>query len=242
MAEAVFQGRETTSVSDRFTVASSALLTGISGLVFVLLVIIENVFFLRAAPLADASSDEISTFYAGNETQVAIALALVALNIPILLSFAAGFVARLARAADGVMPVSGRVGYAGAIGMAAVFAAVSATHAVLVANADALGSEPVLTQMIWDLHSALFAFNSVVLGTALAAFAWAGREMRLTPGWFGYVGLAGGAALIFSGAMVVPGMDGSPLALVGLFGFLFWLFWLAFASIQLLRGKPGSTE
>jgi hypothetical protein len=241
MTGAVARGERAEPAERRLALATHDGLTGLAGLGFASLVLFQNVFLLRDSPLADASIAEISEFYLENEGAVAVALALVAINIPLLLLFASGFTARVQQIAGGIMPLGGRVGYAGAIGVAITFAVVSTTQAALVANAATLAGEPALTQLLWDLHSGAFAFSQVVLALTLGAFAWAGRSTGLTPAWLAYLAFAGSATLIVSGAAVVPSMDGSPIGLLGLLGFLIWLFWLAFTSVRLVRAASSAS-
>jgi hypothetical protein len=242
MAGAVAHEAQAKLAGRHYGIARDDLVTGLAGLGFVVVTVIQNGVLLAGAPRADASIAEISEFFAENELSVSLALALVAVNIPLSLVFASGFSTLLGQRAGGLIPVGARAGFAGAVAVIPAFAVVATARATLVANADILASEPALTQMLWDVHSAAFAFAQVSLAVALVAFALAGRDAGLTPTWLTILALGGGAALVVSGGAVVPVMDGSAVGLLGLLGFFAWLVFLVVQSIRLLRGSSAPSS
>lgn len=214
----------------------SWLATGAAGLGFVAFVVFQNVALLADEPFGDASISEISEFYATSKTQVGIAIALVAVNIPLIILFASGY-ARAVRERLGGEPIWTRAGYGGIIATSLFFGITTVFRGALAVNGETLAENPALTQMIWDLHGTTFALTSAPLGLTLAMFAVSGRLSWLTPVWLAYPAIAGGGLLTASAAVTVPTVEGSSIGIIGLIGFVIWLFWLAFTSVGLIRSR-----
>lgn len=213
---------------------SAAQLTGLAGIGFASIVMVQNLVFSSGAPLGNASIADIAAYYQDNNGRLSIATGLVMVNLPLLACFVSGFYARLREnaAASTRWPIMAIIG---AALLSVTFGLATATQAVLIANADVLEEQPLLTQFIWDLHSSIFAINLAMLGVLLGAVARAAHIADLTPTWQNWLGYVSAVLLIASSTTAVLIIDGSLTALLGLVGFIGWLVWLATTSVRFLR-------
>jgi hypothetical protein len=218
------------TAADTPTRPSTARLAGIAALGFAAGVVVQNA-ILAGAPTPDMSFSEAARWYAENRTRAAAAGAIVGINLPLLLIFAATM-RELGRANESARRWM-HVGAFGAVGMVAVFGAVAAGKIASVLLAEAGDSSAFAA--VWTLHNAAFAINLSVLGTAFLGFALGAHAAGLTHAWQRAVGVVGAVLLLAAGLAGTAVTDGSPVVFVGFGGFVLWLVWLVTTGTGLLR-------
>ena len=212
---------------------STATLGGIAALGFAVSVALQNFVFLLGVPEPGTDLGQAASWYAANRGRAAAAGALVGLNFPLLLVFAA-MMRELGRASE-----AGRrwmtLGTLGAAAMVGVFTVVTAGQIAAVLFAEAGATDAFAA--VWVMHNAAFALTLPVLGTALLGFALGAHAAGLTATWQLPAGLVGATLLIGTGAANTLVADGSPVIFVGFGGFALWILWLAATGIGLLRRR-----
>ena len=91
--------------------------------------------------------------------------------------------------------------------------------------------------MLWVLHNAIFAINSLALAVAVLGLSTSGVRAGAAPAAFAKVGPVGAALLVVGaiGAPLIARGEGQPLfALIGI-GYLSWLILVASMSVRLTR-------
>ena len=117
------------------------------------------------------------------------------------------------------------------------FLSTTALQVVLVVNADDLSGSPALTNALFDLHSAAFVTNMSALGLVLASMSFMASRSGITPEWTGWIGLAGGVALLVAAIPSVANVNGGEATFVGFAGFIVWLLFVVLASVRVLMGR-----
>ena len=188
------------------------------------------------SPTYGAPMKEVLAFHAHHSAEVAIAVGLEALNVPLLLLFLSGL--------HGLV---GRRGGAGAdwsrlaLAAGATLSAVMAFYAVLwdgvVLSAGDLAEPSPVLELAWRMHAAAFAWSLPALGTTFIGAALATHASRLTPPWQRLLGVAGAGLLLAAGAANLAIADGSALLYVGVSGLAAWLVWLTATGVRLVRAQ-----
>lgn len=207
-------------------------LGGLAGLLFAAGVLLQNAVLLQGNPLPAASLDQVGAFYAARSGPVALAVAWVAVNVPLLLTFGGAVARRLE--SDETSALFGRVGFGGVVLLAGAFSCTTWLQATLAARAAELASAGQLA-LVWDLHSAAFTGSATALSVVMGAFSLGAWHQGLVPRWTVAVGLLGAAALLGAGLLSVGTLSGGPGIYLQLAGFGAWLVWLLTASWRLVR-------
>jgi hypothetical protein len=206
---------------------------GATALTFATLVIAQQVVRGSSAPAFDADASALSAYAAGSGPGAAVLTGMVALNIPIILFFAAGVV----RAAGDRARMAALGGLGGVAGMSAVFAVLTGIQAVIVAHGEALAAAPELLVGLWGLHNLLFSLNSAVLGAAFLGLGLAAVGAGLTPRVFRFLAPVGAACLWIGAAGSFSMVDGSPVLAFHGAGFGLWVLFLLATAARSLRGR-----
>ena len=217
--------------------APSDVIGGVGGLVFVAAVIAQNVIRSIGMPRNDASPERVMEYYAGHRSATFALAALFAVSGFGLATFAGSLVARLS-AGSGELSTVRSPAFAGAFGVASVFALFPITAALDFALSGYVhvgNASPDTVSALWVLHNAVFGLLSVALGIALAGLTAAAAASGLVRPPWKQVGGVGGLLLAVSGAATPAVIDGNPIQFVGLIGFLAWLAFVATSAIVLLR-------
>jgi hypothetical protein len=219
--------------------APARIVGGVGGLVFVASVVAQNLIRAAGMPANDAPTDRIIDFYAGHRGSTLALAALFAVGAAGIAAFAGALLARLTASR-----VRGPA-LAGAIGVAGVFA----TYSMLLASDLALSGyvhrgapAPGVVSAMWILHNAVFGVLLVALGVALAGLSAAAAADGVVAGAWKPVGLLGAVLLGIAGAATPAIIDGSPVMVVGLVGFLTWLAFVATTAISMLRAPNASAS
>jgi hypothetical protein len=214
-------------------VAVPAKIGGIAGLCFALGLIIQQVLQAGGPLPGQPPADEIA-FYSTSAAAISVAVGLVAINIVLIVTFVATVAERLQRAGPSAA-LCGRVGLIGVAILAGNFLVVTALHATLVAQIDALRDQPALLAVLSSFHWSAFALSGPPLGLVMGAFSIAALRHPVVPRWLAWLGIAGAGALIIDGALVVAVVRGAPVIYLAFIGFAVWVLWLIVASVRLLR-------
>ena len=218
---------------------SSIRVGGLAALGFAVLVMVVNVLLGTAGmPQPGASPEDVRAFFAAGDTGVTVSTALAPIAWILLPVFAAG-VAAAARARSVVQgdawPL---VGLGATIMQNCLFGGVVATQAVL--SAGGLSAD--VEWGVWQLHTAFFSLNAVSLAIIMASLSLAGVRSGLIRRWHATLGFVSAGAMTVVSVTTPLHMDGGPLGLLGLAGFLAWVVWLATYGVVLLRAATGTAE
>lgn len=190
-----------------------------------------------APTYADAMTDVLA-YHATHRSNVAIAVGLEALNLPLLLGFLAGLHGLVVRR-GGAGSVFSRLALAAGATVSAVFALYAVAWIGVVLYAGQSTDPSPAVQLVWQLHAAAFALALPALGTTFLGAALATHAAGLTPPWQRALGVVGSGLMIAAGAASLAIADGSSLLFVGLPGFAAWLVWLLTTGVRLLRTRTG---
>lgn len=212
---------------------TSERLAGWLAIVFVVVLIIQNVLRSASAPANDASPADILRYVDSSQAMLSVLLALFVPGLLALFGFVSGFLARARRL--GIDSPWTTFGLVGVILIGALFSASNAIEAALVATAPQLTADAGLVSLLWRLHTALFALNFAAIGAALLGLSRVSAAAGLVNRPIAMMALLG-AALLFAGAIpVVAVAGGSGWFYVALPGFGLWIVWLAATGIGLIR-------
>ncbi|GAB3250259.1 hypothetical protein [Kineosporia babensis] len=180
--------------------------------------------------------EKVLAFHAEHRAEVAIAVGLEALNLPLLLGFLTGLHG-LVRLRGSAGQDFSRLAVAAGASLAAVFALYAVMWNGVVLSAGELAEPTPEFELAWQLHAAAFALALPALGTTFIGAALAAQASGLTPPWQRLLALAGGGLLIAAGAANLAIADGSGLLFVGLPGYAAWIGWLLVTGVRLVRAR-----
>ena len=210
-------------------------LVGAAAIAFAASVVIQNAVHV-GAPTFGAPIEEVLAYYGANRGQVAISVAQVGLNLPLLLVFVTGLHCLVERRGGAGADWS-RLALAAGAALSAIFALTTVLEIGVALSASGLAEPTPAFELVWQLHAAAFALALPALGTTFIGAALATHATGLTRPWQRLLGIAGGSLLIVAGAGNLAIADGSPLLFVGLPGFAAWLVWLVATGLRLVRGQ-----
>lgn len=208
-------------------------LAGLGGLVFVVLLVIQNV--LRAAePSFAAGPAEVVGYFAGHRAAVVTPLALFPLGLVALLAFGAGMHVRARAHPKGRF--SGTMGVLALVVLAGLFATVNAVEIAIAVDVADLAGAPHVVAALWALHAAAFGLNLTAIAVALVGFSQAARATGLVPGALAALAWPGAACLFVASVATVVLAEGSWVLYLGFAGFVVWGVFLLVAGIRLVIG------
>jgi hypothetical protein len=210
-------------------------IAGISGLAFVTLVTTHNLLLGAASmPASDASAVEIANFITTNKTLLSVAVALVPFSVVALFTFIAGATERLGRgSAEGAAWT--RLGMTALTVVGPLFLTGLLFMYILLAESAELAARGALTETLWRLREGSFILVGIALAAGMIGLSRAARLNGLIPVWHQGLGFVAAAGFLIAAALAVPGLEGSPVRVLGFASFIGWLAWLALTSIRLLR-------
>jgi hypothetical protein len=218
---------------------SSIRVGGFAAFGFAGLVMLVNVLLGTAGmPQPGATPDEVGEFFAVSSTRVTVSTALAPIAWILLPVFAAGVAAAVRRRSSLRGEAWPLVGLGASIMQNCLFGGVVATQAVLSAG----GLSPDVEWGVWQLHTALFSLNAVSLAIIMASLSLAGVRTGLIRRWHATLGFVSAGVMTVVSVTTPLHMDGGPLGLIGLAGFLAWVVWLATYGVALLRAANSTAE
>jgi hypothetical protein len=212
-------------------------IAGLAGLGFAIIVACINVFIgSLQPPAADAGANQIVAFVQDNKQALSVAFAAVPAGVFLLFAFGASAYPRLASGSREA-GFWARFGLVGIVLVEVMFLTRTLFEVVLVANIDRLAGETAMVETLWQLQGATLTANGLALAVALTGLGRAGRLSNVIAAWQERMAYVAAALFVASAMAVVPGLEGSPIALTGLIAFVTWLIWLAMTSIRLMRSS-----
>jgi hypothetical protein len=211
-----------------------ALLAGIGGVVFVMLLVVQNVLKAATDPSNSASAAQVLRFAHDEAWTVDLLVVTYVIGFPALFLFAGGLTGRSSRLAP-AGELWGRLGRSSVAVIAVLFGLINVLQVVLVAARSELAGDPALVSTLWAMHNAVFTLNLLAVGGALLGLGRAATFAQLVPRWIGRLSVVGSLLLAAAAAPAVAEVHGSNVLVLGLAGFVCWLGFVASASIGLLR-------
>jgi hypothetical protein len=214
---------------------------GVAGLAVAVLGVVINVVLLAPPPEPpgglNAPIQDVAAYVVVKGEMLAWGHGLRFAAQVLLLIFGAGLFRFVQGAGDGGHRGWAMVGLLAAVWIPAVGIVAQSLEGVAVWQSATLAQQPQLAVALWGLsvflwNSTLVPFSALILG-----FSLAGRAARVFPGWLVVTGLAA-AASGFVGAFVAAASAGQAWDLpVGIF-FALVSPWLIVTSIQMMRRQP----
>lgn len=210
----------------------------LSGVAFVVLLVIHAALALQGLPATSAPPEDVIRYLHEGRFGYQVATYLQGLAMVALLWFLAS-ACRLLRPSEGP---AGRLTW---VVMAAGTATVGmmAVHIGLLTALSLLadrGLDPGLVSLIWVLAFVVTGLSSFPCAAQMLALGVLILRSRALPGWLGV------AALVNAGLWLVGGVGASttdePWGSLGFLAFLVWLVWTATASVMIFRRRPTHTN
>ncbi|MGV1036012.1 MAG: hypothetical protein ACOYD0_03155 [Candidatus Nanopelagicales bacterium] len=225
---------EQTQTDPAMTRAISPRVAGWGGIFFVVIVVLQNLTRGAVAPQNDAPIPQVLEYFAQHRTLDLLLCTSFALGAVGLALFLGGLMSKIA---VGPARSWAYMGFAGAVGVIALFSTLVGTETALSVAANR--PQPSLGAMdaLWSLHNGIFAVLCLSIGVALGGLGLACVAHELLPRAFTWLAPIGGC-LLAVGAIAAPLVaDGSAPAVLGimLIGFLIWLIVVAFVGVRLIR-------
>lgn len=211
-------------------------IAGLGGLVFLALLIVQNLLKAATNPSNSATVAQIVRFAHHDAWTVDLLVVTYVIGFPCLFLFAGG----LARRCSELAPASeiwGLLGRSSVTVIAVLFGFVNILQVVIVATRSELGADPALASTLWTFHNAVFTLNLVAVGGALLGLGRAAAIAGLAPQWLGRLATGGAVLLAAAAAPAVAEVHGSKVLAVGLLGFVCWIVLVATTSFRLLRAR-----
>jgi hypothetical protein len=219
--------------SGRF--AASERIAGLAGIVFAVLLVVQNVLKAATSPPNDATSARVLHFAHHDAWTVHVLVVTYVIGFPALFLFAGGLVGR-AREVAPQSEIWARLGLSSVGVIAVLFGFLNVLQVVLVADRAGLAHDPTAVSAIWTLHNAIFTMNLLAVGGALLGLGRAAWMAGLVPGRLGIATTVGALLLAVAAAPAVAEVHGSNLLVIGLAGFLCWLVFVVAVSRNLIVG------
>ena len=212
---------------------------GLGALVFVAVVVLQNVVRGTAAPGAGAAAEEVLRHYAEHRGTTFLLAGTFVVSGFALATFIGAAAGRLL---TGTRRAWAATGLVSATVVLALFSVVVAAEVAL--SVLASGDDPDLGAVaaLWALHNSVFAVNFLAVAIALGGLAKGGVGAGITPVVFDRLAPAG-AGLLAVAAVAAPAIaagEAAALFGLGLLGFLVWLAFLVTTGGRLVRTAVAS--
>jgi hypothetical protein len=209
-------------------------LAGSGGLLFVAVVVAQNIVRGVTAPANGATPAAIARSFAEHRgIERGLVVAFVASGVALSL-FVAGTWTRVARERGRAW---GQVFFLGACGVLAIFSTLVGLEISLLVATDRETPTLAVVEALWTLHNGVFGVLQLSLAVALLGLSQSAVAAGLVHRAFRWIGPVG-AVLLAVGAVAAPdvaaGRAAPAMGLAGL-GFLAWLVTMTATSIGLLR-------
>lgn len=218
---------------------SAELPAAIGGLVFFVLLVVQNLLKAATNPANSATAAQVLRFAHDRAWTVHLLVVTYVIGFPALFLFANGLARRCSELAPAT-EVWSRLGRSSVAAIAVLFGLINVLQVVLVAARGDLARDPALVSTLWAMHNAVFTLNLVAVGGALLGLGRAAAAARLVPRWMGRLAVGGAILLALAAAPAVAEVRGSNVLVIGAVGFLCWLAFVATASVRLARGATSA--
>jgi hypothetical protein len=206
--------------------------SGAGGLLFVLMLIVDNV--IRAgAPDFGASGTALTAYIQDHGFAWMLPVALFPFGMVGLFAFVTG-ISSLARE-DERSRWWAQAGALGVAAIAALFAVVNLIEAAMVATVHQVAPSPDIVTALWAVDGSAFGLNLAAIGVALLALSRAARASGLIPRWLAGLAVPGAACLFVASVFAIGIAEGAAWLFVGLVGFLVWALFVLVSGVSLVR-------
>jgi hypothetical protein len=209
-------------------------LAGAGGLVFVALLIVQNV-VRSSGPSFTASPADVTTYFADHRAAALAPLALFPFGMVAIVCFAAGIWTRTREAAGRFWA---HVGVLGVAALAGLFSLVNIIEIAIAADGGRLAGSPQVVNALWGVHSAAFGLNLTAIAVALVGLSRAARSSGLIPRALAIVAPVGATCLFIAAVFTVGIAEGARWLYLGYIGFIVWGVFVVTAGAALLLGRP----
>jgi len=202
---------------------------------FGVLIFVQNLLLQAGAPSFDAPAAEISAHYAEHAARLTVAVSLAPVSLLLLLAFVIGTTSWTPAPTPAAM-AWGRLGIAGAVLTAAMFAVAASLQIGMLALAGP-GTDTSLVRALWVLHAATVALTPTFLAALLLGASRAVHAGGSAPWWSTATATAGAAAFVLAAILAGAAAHGGPAALVGLLGVAALVLWMVTTANHLSRAS-----
>jgi hypothetical protein len=210
-------------------------LAGISGIVFVVMVVI-NIILSGEPPALDDPTADVASYYQEDEDSLRVAAIFNQMAGVFVAIFAAGLLAMIGLVERGTGRAWAIVGLIGIVTAFAAFDASSAASQTLLINTDSLADGP-LTRGLFDLSTIPFVQASFNIGVFALGVGAGILTTRVLPAWLGWIALVAAAAGIVSGLSHGDRDSLSSLGMVGILAQGLILVFSIIAGVLMLRDR-----
>lgn len=203
---------------------------GLAAVFFVALLVASS-FFLPEGPSDEtATSEQITSFYAQNETTLAIGVSLSILSWAFFIWFLASLRDVLSEAASG-SGGSSSIAFGSGLVTAGLFLSSSALSAMPLLVDMGEAASPLIWYSIANSSEALGDVTTVTRGVMALAVSWPAIRFGVFPKWLGWIGvIIAVLSLVGSGFPI----SGGPFGLIWFLGYALFLLWLLIIGIVLV--------
>ena len=220
----------------RVTGDIGAKLTGLGGLAFAGVVLLQNIIRGGTSPANGATTAEVLTHYTDHRAITFVLIATFVVSGTGLAIFLGGAMRRLMATERRGWALTG---FVGATGIMALFAVVVGAEQALSVVATHTQPNIGAIEALWALHNSVFTVLDLFIAVALLGLSLSGIAAGITPRVFGRLAPLGSALLLvgsFAGPSIAAG-DAMPLFGLAGIGFIIWLAFLATTGIRLVRSR-----
>jgi len=207
------------------------LATGAAALLFVLLLIVQNL-VRSAAPAFGADPHTVTTYFLDHQVATAVPLILFPIGMVAILTFGAG-VQSLATTAE--ERFWARLGGMAVLVIAGLFGVLNVIEIALAIDARNLVAAPAVVGALWAVHGAAFGLDLAAIAIALVALSRVALSRMLIPRLIGRLAWLGAAMLFVASLTTLALAQGAPTLYVGFAGFVVWGVFLVACGIGLVR-------
>jgi hypothetical protein len=214
-------------------------LAGAGGLLFVLLLVVDNA--IRAgAPQFGDSGAPLTAYVEAHRTAMIVPIAVFPLGMIGLFAFVTGVWS--AAGSDVTAQWWAHLGTLAVVAIAGLFSVVNLVEGAMVAAVHDLAPSPAVVTALWAMDGAAFGLNLAAIGVALFALSRSARASDLIPAWIAHLAVPGAACLLLASVFAVEIAAGAAWLFVGLVGFLVWALFVLMTSVSLARRTPRVAE
>lgn len=187
-----------------------------------------------STPDWDASGSEVAAWVHDHHAASVLACSTFAISGVLLMTFLAGFLARVRRSGTEEAYVPALIGVLGGVLIGAMFSVVVISRLVLL-SFDGNRLDPTLTELVWHVEAAAFLVNFVAVGLAVFGVGWAAVRVGLAPGWYRPLSAVALVAGVTGAALSPAAVNGTAGWQLGFVTFVLWLLLLLIVGTRMFQ-------
>jgi hypothetical protein len=204
------------------TGALTGRIAGAGGLLFVSIVVFQNILRGGIAPGNDAGAAQLMHYYATHRGVEWVLVVLFPIGGIGLALFAGGLCVR-AFSAGARARAWAVVGALGVAWIMALFSLEVATEVALLVSAHKSSTALSTMAVLWTVHNSIFSVLLLAIAVGLLGVSRAAVNAELAPSWVGPMGTVGAGLLVLCTMFAPLVAAGSPVLAIGGAGFVMWL-------------------